>query len=71
MEECQILRSIGSHAVAYYCNTFPDIMLTGPRVMDIDTKICTRNSSAYEIANVNFLRRHLKYALRPGSYGIR
>jgi len=46
MEECQILRSreaIQLHAIARNCMAwFPDIMLTGPRVMDIDTKICKR-----------------------------
>jgi len=30
----------GSHTVLYYCNTFPDVVLTETSVMDIDTKIC-------------------------------
>ena len=29
-----------SRTVAYHCNTFLDIMFTGPSVMDVDIKIC-------------------------------
>ena len=33
--ESDAARQIHHHAVECYCNTFPDIMLTGPSVMDV------------------------------------
>jgi len=35
--ESDAARQIHRHAVECYCNTFPDIMLTGPSVMDVHT----------------------------------
>jgi len=32
----------GRHTVSCYCNAFPDIVLGGPRVVDVNTKICKR-----------------------------
>ena len=40
--ETEDITILGSHAVACYCSTFPDIMLTGPGVVDVDTKIRER-----------------------------
>jgi len=45
MEECQILRSreaMQLRATAIAAMPFPDILLTGPSVMDVDTKIRER-----------------------------
>jgi len=41
MEESQILRSVEAVAIQLRdCNTFHDIMLTGPSAMDVNTKMC-------------------------------
>jgi len=42
----------GSHTVTCYCNVFPDVMLTGPGVMDIYTKVYKR------LDDFNVVSRH-------------